>query len=357
MLSPLRWGLAPLAGLYWAVTSFRNHLFNIGYTPSLAFEPLIISVGNLSVGGTGKSPMIEYLVRMLREEHALAILSRGYKRKTSGIRIAGEKDNAYTLGDEPYQFYRKFGKNKLQHTKEVVVAVGEERILAIPEILHHHPEISIILLDDAFQHRKVKADLQILLTTYQQPFYQDRILPLGWLRESRKGAKRADVVIVTKCPEGLKEEESREKTAAVQAYAGKEVPVFFTGIQYQSPEQVFEQNLVLKQPVLLFSGIAQADLFETYVRRQFSVSEHIRWEDHHRYSELDAQKIREAMKRSGAKSILTTEKDMVKLIEPSQAALWKSMPLYYLPIQSIFLDNEKAFQQYISEKIRSAAKE
>lgn len=361
MLRLLRWGLTPLAGLYWALTSFRNHLFNIGYTPSLSFDPLIISVGNLSVGGTGKSPMIEYLVRMLYKEHALAILSRGYRRKTHGIRLAGEQDNADTLGDEPYQFYRKFGGpslNQVEHRpKKVVVAVGEERTLAIPEILHHHPEVGIILLDDAFQHRRVKADLQILLSTYQRPFYKDRILPLGLLRESRKGAKRADVVIITKCPEEITEEKSKEMRAAVHAYTGEEVPVFFTTISYPSPEPVFEQGLTIHEPVLLFSGIANADLFEAYARQQFSVTEHIRWEDHHRYTQSDVEKVEKAMKRSGAKSILTTEKDMVKLIEPAQSALWKTLPLHYLPIQVKFLANETAFQQYISDKIRSAEKD
>ncbi|WPP53101.1 tetraacyldisaccharide 4'-kinase [Catalinimonas niigatensis] len=361
ILRPLHWGLAPLAGLYWGVTSLRNYLFNIGYTPSLSFDPLMISVGNLSVGGTGKSPMIEYLVPMLRREHALAVLSRGYRRKTSGIRIAGDQDNAETLGDEPYQFYRKFGALSPGQTASentpVVVAVGEERALAIPEILHHHPEINMILLDDAFQHRKVKSDVQILLTTYQRPFYKDRILPLGLLRESRKGAKRADVVIVTKCPEDIKEEEKNRMRVAIQAYAGEKIQVFFTAISYQSPETVFEPDLMLKEPVLLFSGIANADLFEAYARQQFKVAEHIRWEDHHRYSESDVKKVQEVLKASGAKSVLTTEKDMVKLIDPSQSNLWTDIPLHYLPIQVKFLANETAFQQYISDKIRSAEKE
>lgn len=356
LLRPLRWGLAPLAGLYWAVTALRNHLFNIGYTPSLGFEPLIISVGNLSVGGTGKSPMIEHLVRMLSKEYDLAILSRGYRRKTSGIRLAEEHDTAETLGDEPYQFYRKFaGKHKLD--KKVVVAVGEERALAIPEILHHHPEIKLILLDDAFQHRKVKADIQILLTTYQRPFYRDHILPLGLLRESRKGAQRADMVVVTKCPENLGEMERQKVTEKISVYAGKEVPVFFSTISYQEPEAVFEGEKKLEEPLLLFSGIANADLFDRYARQQFNVSEHIRWEDHHRYSESDMKKVQETMRSNGANSALTTEKDMVKLLEPALRPLWKAIPLHYLPIKLSFLEGGSTFQQYIIHKLRSVEKE
>lgn len=352
----LRWALAPLAAIYWGVTALRNHLFNIGYTPSLSFEPIIISVGNLSVGGTGKSPMIEYLVRMLSKEYNLAILSRGYRRKSSGIRLAGENDTAESLGDEPYQFYRKFAQTS-SGGKKVVVAVGEERALAIPEILHHHPETTLILLDDAYQHRKVKADVQILLTTYQRPFYQDHILPLGLLRESRKGASRADVVVVTKCPPHLSEKERADMTKAIQKYAAKEVGVFFSNISYQHPEGVFEPEQSLEEPLILFSGIANADLFDKYVRQHFQVKQHLRWEDHHPYSEADAKKIQHTMHTDGAESVLTTEKDMVKLLAPSQSKLWKSLPLHYLPIQVSFLENEDGFQQYISQKIRSVEKE
>ncbi|MDF9794813.1 tetraacyldisaccharide 4'-kinase [Catalinimonas alkaloidigena] len=356
LLRPLRWVLSPLAGIYWGITALRNHLFNIGYTPSLSFEPLIISVGNLSVGGTGKSPMIEYLVRMLSKEYDLAILSRGYRRKTSGVRLAGENDTAETLGDEPFQFYRKFAGTS-KSGRKVVVAVGEERALAIPEILHHHPEVKLILLDDAFQHRKVKADVQILLTTYQRPFYQDRILPLGLLRESRKGARRADIVVVTKCPENIGEEERQKMTKRVHAYAAKDVLVLFSTISYQEPKTVFKTEEKLEEPLLLFSGIANADLFAHYARQQFNVCEDIRWGDHHRYSESDVQKVQRIMKTSGAKSALTTEKDMVKLLEPVQSQLWEAIPLYYLPIQLSFLESESNFQQYISHKLRSVEKE
>lgn len=348
-LRHLRWILAPLAGLYWALTAFRNHLFNIDYKKSLEFTPLLISVGNLSVGGTGKSPMIEYLASLLKPGHQLAILSRGYRRNTRGVRLASKADDATTLGDEPFQFYRKLGRRRKDR---VVVAVGEERALAIPEILHHHPEVDTILMDDAFQHRSVSADIQLLLTTFQRPFYQDHILPLGLLRESRKEAGRADAVIVTKCPEDLPAPSMQQMREQIQQYAGSNRPVFFAGIQYQSPVKVSGEQEEMPGPVLLISGIARADLFDDYARRQFKVAGHIRWGDHHRYTESDRQKVCKKMQESGAQAVLTTEKDMVKLLPPA----WSDIPLYYLPIGVRFLKQEADFASFLREKIRSVHK-
>jgi tetraacyldisaccharide 4'-kinase len=348
-LRHLSWILAPLAGLYWALTAFRNHLFNIEYKKSLAFTPLLISVGNLSVGGTGKSPMIEYLADLLRQDHQLAILSRGYRRQTRGVRLASASDDATTLGDEPYQFYRKLGRNG---PHPVVVAVGEDRALAIPEILHQHPEVNTILLDDAFQHRTVKADIQLLLSTFQRPFYQDHILPLGLLRESRQGARRADAVIVTKCPEDLSAQSMQQIRNRIQQYAGIDTPVFFAGIHSLPPVKVTGKQEQLPDPILLISGIARADLFDAYARREYKVTGHIRWGDHHRYTESDRQKIQAKMQESGAKAVLTTEKDMVKLLQPA----WSEIPLYYLPIGVRFLKQEADFASFFREKIQSVQK-
>ncbi len=346
LLRHLRWILAPLAGFYWALTAFRNHLYNIEYKKSLEFTPLLISVGNLSVGGTGKSPMIEYLARLFERVHRLAILSRGYRRSSRGVRLASEEDDASTLGDEPLQFYRKLGGDR-QHS--VVVAVGEERALAIPEILHRHPDVEMILLDDAFQHRTVKADLQLLLTTYQQPFFRDYILPLGMLRESRQEAQRADAVIVTKCPEDVSPSDMQQMRTQIQKYAAMATPVFFTTITYQPPTRVQGEEEPMPKAVLLISGIANADLFEAYARREFKVTGHIRWGDHHRYTESDRKRVITQMQESGAEAILTTEKDMVKLFNTS----WTHLPLYYLPIGVSCLNQEADFQSFLWEKIRS----
>ena len=189
----LRILLFPFSWLYYLITQIRNRLYDRGLKPSVKFELPVICVGNLTVGGTGKTPMIEHLIRLLQNRFKVATLSRGYGRATKGIRIAGPSENASTIGDEPFQFYTKFGKR-------ITVAVGEERALAIPTILQECSDTQIILLDDGFQHRKVSPGFSILLTDYHRPFYNDFLLPSGRLRESRWGAERADVIVVTKCP-------------------------------------------------------------------------------------------------------------------------------------------------------------
>lgn len=340
--------LWPLGILYHLVTDLRNHLYNIQYKRSIDFTPFIIGVGNLNVGGTGKSPMIEYLVRLLHSQYALAILSRGYKRKTHGVRIAGPEDTAETLGDEPFQFYRKFSG-----LPQVTVAVGEERVAAVPEILFHYPDTQIILLDDAFQHRAIVADFQLLLTSYQQPFYKDYILPVGRLREGRKGVKRADVVLVTKCPVSLPGEEQERIRKRIQSYAGDKLPVFFAGIRYENPLEVFKKGKMFTSKVILFSGLADASVFEDYVLNKHEVLAHIRFSDHHRYNSSDIRQIRQAYETAGSDvSILTTEKDMVKLIDAESADAWKNLPLFYLPIQTYFLGDEDIFKNLILQRIQ-----
>lgn len=224
--------LYPLSVLYDAVTRFRNHLYNIRYKPRIHFETMVISVGNLAVGGTGKTPMVEYLIQLLKDQYKLATLSRGYGRKTKGFHFLNQEDTAEKVGDEPLQFFKKFGT-------EVVITVGEERALAIPEILFHHEETEIILLDDAFQHRKVDRDLNILLTAYASPFFADIILPAGRLREARKEAARADMVVVTKCPENLSETEQQHFKTRIKQYTVPEVPIFFSSIKYEVPVPVY----------------------------------------------------------------------------------------------------------------------
>ena len=188
--------LYPFTLLYGTITDFRNHLYNMGQRPSIQFDTNVINVGNLTVGGTGKTPHVEYLIRLLHSQYKVATLSRGYGRKTKGFILANDEATAESIGDEPLQFYKKF-KN------ECVVSVGEERALAIPHILTEHPETQVVLLDDAYQHRAVTPSFNILLTDYNRLFYQDYPFPSGRLRERRKGAKRANAVIVTKCPDDL----------------------------------------------------------------------------------------------------------------------------------------------------------
>ncbi len=341
--------LAPFSAMYWLGTTLRNFLYDRQIFKTVHFSPYVIGVGNLRVGGTGKTPMIEYLVRLLKDEHPVAILSRGYGRATKGVRLANSQDTAQTLGDEPFQFHNKF------NTSGVVVAVGEERIVAVPEILYHCPKTEVILLDDAFQHRAIGTNLNILLTEYARPFYHDAVLPGGRLRESRTGAARADVIVVSKCPADLPETRIASIEQAVRKYTSQGVPVFFSGIRYLPPHSARSEKPQPLQKVLLVSGIANHAPLEEYVQQHFTLVKHLKYADHHRYTEKDIfylQKTWQAL-HDPEISILTTEKDKVKLLNLA-IDLWEDMPLYYLPIETFFLQSQSAFDQLVKEKVKDS---
>ncbi|MCL4162822.1 UNVERIFIED_CONTAM: hypothetical protein GTU68_021639, partial [Idotea baltica] len=207
-------------------------MYDNGSKASMDFDRFVISVGNLTVGGTGKTPFVELLIRALESKYNIAVLSRGYKRKTKGFRLANENDNASSLGDEPFQYYVKYGKKSM-------VVVGEDRALAIQKIISHNPPNEIVILDDAYQHRRVKPQLNILLNDFNRPFYKDYVLPAGRLRESRKHANRADIIIVTKCPKGLNSMEMEGIERQIKRYSQPQVPIFFTGIKYLKPQRLF----------------------------------------------------------------------------------------------------------------------
>ena len=207
LLKPIRILLFPLSLLYWLVIWIRNRLFDKNVFKSTSFNLPIICVGNIAAGGTGKSPMVEYLVKNLRDNYKVATLSRGYKRKTAGYALATESSNALEIGDEPMQFHIKF--------PDVAVAVGEERMVAIPQLLHDRPDTAVIILDDAYQHRTVKAGLNILLTEYSNLYTEDWYLPTGDLRDERSSAKRADIIVVTKCPSTLSNDEKEAVRAEI----------------------------------------------------------------------------------------------------------------------------------------------
>ena len=334
----------PFGVLYGWITTFRNHLYDIQSKKTIVFTPFIISVGNLSVGGTGKTPMVAYLAEGLLADYPLAILSRGYGRQTRGVRIANEQDTARTLGDEPYLFYRKFASKK-----SVTVAVGEERVAAVPEILYRAPNTQLILLDDAYQHRAIARDFNILLTSYQRPFYEDYVLPGGRLREARRGARRADAVVVTKCPDDLSEEEMQRVAGKVLGHASPDVSAYFTGLRYGTPQPVFGATKMTNQ-VVLFSGLADASLFDAYARKHFVVVDHITFADHHRYRDKDRYQLAAALEKAGpSASLLTTEKDMVKLADPA----WQRVPIFYLPIQPYFLRHKHQFQDQLLRRIKT----
>ncbi|MDN5200398.1 tetraacyldisaccharide 4'-kinase [Fulvivirgaceae bacterium BMA10] len=342
--------LSPISFIYYALTRFRNHLYNIGYRRSFKFDTLVINVGNLTVGGTGKTPMIEYLIRLLRKDVRLATLSRGYGRKTKGFRIANDHDSARTIGDEPYQIYLKF-----KH--EICVSVGEERALAIPEILFQNKETQVILMDDAYQHRSVVPDFNILLSDYNRPFYNDWVMPSGRLREPRRGAGRADMIIITKCPEDLTQYDMDDIIKKIGPYKRKDSEVFFTGTKYSQPKKIFEDaKHIFSDNVILFSGIARDKPLVDYVQENFNLITTLTFSDHHNYSKADIVKIRNRFEeiQQPERSILTTEKDMVKLLNMDLRSQLIDLPLYYLPIESYFLKNGHVFDNKIKKIVKQS---
>lgn len=334
----LRLLLFPFSIIYDLITRIRNHLYNIGHKPSFRFDVPIISVGNLNIGGSGKTPMTEYLVRLLSPDHKLATLSRGYGRRSKGFRIANDKDNATTIGDEPYQMFRKF-------RDDISVAVGEDRAFAIPNILQEHEDVEAILLDDAFQHRSVTPHLSILLTEYSHPFTRDYVLPAGNLRESRKGASRADIVVVTKCP--AERTDMEILTASIRHYAGNK-PVFFSTLKYG--------NLIpfgnLSAPtgkVILVTGIARPELLVRYMKTQFEILKHVQFGDHHHFTESEVNDIHyEALQMSDI-TIITTEKDMVRLRSFKTVA---EHPWFYIPVEMEFLKNGSEFDTLVARQLK-----
>ncbi|MEQ8239413.1 MAG: tetraacyldisaccharide 4'-kinase [Cyclobacteriaceae bacterium] len=333
------WLLLPFALIYELVTRFRNYLYDKGVLKSTQFETNVISVGNLSVGGTGKTPLIEYLIRLISDEtNHVTTLSRGYGRKTFGFIIAGENDDANSIGDEPYMYHKKFGN-------AIGVAVCKNRDLAIPEILIHRPETNVILLDDAYQHRIVKPSLSILLTNFSKPFYSDFVLPVGRLREIRAGAKRADIIVVTKCPT-LSESDQVKIKSAIHAYAS--CPVFFSEIGYDHPKPIFKDQPPLKNRVIGISGIAHPIPFNRYLQKNYSLKFTHNYRDHHRFTELDVQHIINEL--DDHTSLICTEKDAVKL---EKFEILSNYSVYYLPITTQFLKEEALFQAMIKNSLKS----
>jgi tetraacyldisaccharide 4'-kinase len=332
--------LYPFAVLYAAVTSVRNYFYDRGLKPQAEFDLPVISVGNLTVGGTGKTPMVEYLVRLLKNDYKVATLSRGYGRDTKGFRMASASDTAATLGDEPYQFHKKFAP-------EVNVAVGEERALAIPMIIQEC-DAEVILLDDAFQHRRVKASFSILLTDFNRPFYLDHVLPAGRLRETRAGAARADVVVVTKCPEDLSEADQDRIRREIAMYTSK--PVYFATLDYGDPLP-FGKPVPMIKNVFLVTGIARPEPLVQYITKKYGLARHLAFADHRDYSAGDLKKIQQLSVEQPGTAIVTTEKDMVKLQVPELA----SCPVYYLPIAVRFLEQGNVFDEMIRAHVKLAA--
>ncbi|MEY3499128.1 MAG: tetraacyldisaccharide 4-kinase [Bacteroidota bacterium] len=336
----LRKIVLPLALLYKGITSFRNFLYNKGFFKSYSFDLPVIVVGNLSVGGTGKTPQIEYLIRLLSDKYKIATLSRGYKRKSNGYILADANANATLIGDEPFQFYSKF--------PNIQVAVDANRKNGIEQLLSQTSKPEVILLDDAFQHRKVKAGFYILLTAYNDLYSDDFQLPTGNLREGKSGAKRANVIVVTKCPYDLSKESRNEITNKLDIESNQQL--FFTTIAYDDfvyseygKRSVSEIENVDK---LLLAGIAKPQSFFRYLHSGNELC--LTFPDHHHFTEKDILDIKN---KANNNIIITTEKDYVRL----KGRIPKEQ-LYYLPIQSKFLFEEENFDKIITNYVESGTR-
>ncbi|MEP7110499.1 MAG: tetraacyldisaccharide 4'-kinase [Ferruginibacter sp.] len=325
--------MLPVSILYGIILMVRNWLFDKNYLKSAAFNFPIICVGNLAIGGTGKTPMVEYLIRILRKEHPIATLSRGYKRKTQGFGIANENTTALEIGDEPMQFHLKF--------PELTVAVGEERLEAIPQLLHERPDTKIIILDDGFQHRSVRAGLNILLTEHKNLYSRDFLIPAGDLRDTRQSAKRADMIIVTKCRHNLTAEERDSILEELDPNANQSL--FFTGIVYTRPFHLFSKmpfSITHDIELLLVCGIANPKHLQDYLTSRVKMYDMLRFPDHHIFSIDDLEEIKKEFEKmtSANKIILTTEKDGVRLQKFEKEL--QDFPIYVIPIEHSFLFND-----------------
>jgi len=324
----LRKILFPFSIIYDLVTTIRNFFFDKGVFKSKTYDLPVLVVGNLSVGGTGKSPMIEYLIRLLKEKYHLATLSRGYRRKSEGFVLANELSTADDLGDEPMQFHEKFS--------DVNVAVDGDRQNGISQ-LQQLVNPDVILLDDAFQHRKVTAGFYVLLTKYDRLYTDDLLIPGGDLRESKRGASRAHAIIVTKCPKDLTIQKQNEIIKKITPT--KDQRVFFTSITYSEKVYGFEEEIVLDSlkniTFTLVTGIANPTPLINHLNKLNLDFEHIAYKDHHNFSKKELKQLSEKQ------FILTTEKDYMRL----KGSLKN---VCYLPIITEFLSDGNLFDEKVN---------
>ncbi len=354
----IRESLLPLSWLYGCGVRLRNFCFDVGLLKSHSFHVPVIAVGNITVGGTGKTPHVEFLARQLKDLFRVAVLSRGYKRKTKGFLLADESTTANDIGDEPFQMKKKF--------PDISVAVDKKRVHGIEQLIHDDPELDVILLDDAFQHRYVKPGINILLVDYHRLIIYDKLLPAGRLREPLNGKSRADIVIVTKCPKEMKPMEFRVLTKAMNLFPYQHL--YFTTLEYDHPFAMFNdhQRLTLtdvctSNNILLLTGIAlprqmQEDLqaMNREATHSHTISS-LTFSDHHHFSQKDIGRINRTFAAMAApKIILTTEKDAARLAGIEGLSEEVRQHIFILPIRISFIqkDQEEMFTQSIIGYVR-----
>ena len=316
------------------VTTIRNFLYNVGVIKSHQFNIPIISIGNLNLGGSGKTPTIEYLVRLLSNNYKVAVLSRGYGRKSTGFILANSSSDAEIIGDEPMQYYRKF--------KNIIVSVDSNRVRGINRLIKLSSKPEIVLLDDAYQHRKVNPGISILLTKFNDLYSDDNIFPLGNLRESKNNANRADIIIVTKCDSDTNED--KKERVIQKLNIGDNQKIYFSSIKYSKMVYDKEGSKSLSEfrniKFTLVTGIADSSHLINYLNDSGYNFNHMLFKDHHNFSDSDIIKI------DRNNLIITTEKDYVKLFTKITSSL------YYLPIEFV-IDNEVDFRKQILDYIQT----
>lgn len=353
----LRKLLLPFSPVYGAVVGIRNRMYDTGKLPSKEFEKPVIVVGNLTTGGTGKTPHTEMLVDLFNAERIKsAVLSRGYRRQTSELLEVSTEHSAAEVGDEPKQI-------KLKHSNNLIV-VNKDRVKGIEYIFNQHPTTKVVIMDDGFQHRAVKPGLSILLIDHKDLDRKDFLLPAGNLRESKKGIERADIIIVTKTPEFFSPMEKRHCREKIDPDKTKKI--FFTYMKYGGLYSVvddgkpclFDKEYYSERnySVLLVSGIANAEPLADHLKKGFKHVEHISFNDHHSYNPVDVQRIVDAYHKMPGenKIVLTTEKDAMRLMYPSLKEIYKEIPLFFISIEAWFHHDEyKTFKSGILDYVRA----
>ena len=343
--------LLPFSWIYGSIVRFRNWLFDMGLKKSKSFSIPIISVGNITVGGSGKTPHVEYLIRLLHDKAKIAVLSRGYKRKSHGYVLAEESTTMPEIGDEPFQMHQKFS--------DIYVAVDAKRARGIENLQNDEAtkDVDVVLLDDAFQHRYVKPGINILLVDYHRLIIYDKMLPAGRLREPLSGKNRADIVIITKCPKDLKPMEFRVLTKAMDLYPFQKL--YFTSINYDTPKGVFEEKQIELDKlqdyhVLLLTGIASPKQMEHDLKPMTKDITNLSFGDHHSFKGKDIDRINDAFESMPEpRIIITTEKDAVRLRETEGLYEKVKSNMYELPIKvSFMLDQQDNFNEKIISYVR-----
>jgi len=347
--------LYPFSLIYGTITGFRNFLYDTGILKQTEFRIPVICIGNITVGGTGKTPHTEYITELMQDKFKVAVLSRGYRRKSIGFRIASPSDNVKDIGDEPLQICRKF--------QNVTIAVDSDRVNGINSILKERPETEVILLDDGFQHRRVLPGFVVLLTDFNRLMINDHLLPYGNLRENVRNMSRADIILITKSPENLSPIQRRIIVKEINKAPYQNL--YFTLFEYKEPVAVFSISAGEKVElnttnntqcgIVLLTGIANPEPLKEHLSGYFNEIVHVPFPDHHKFSDSDIVKVTEAFHNLSAqvKYLITTEKDAVRLREFTNIAENLRSSAYYIPVGIKFLNNDKEeFDNLIVDYVR-----